>query len=131
VKLRTITATITLPTSPDVVYSALLDSKKHSTFTGSKAVIGKKIGDSFSVYDGYATGRQLELIPSKLLVQTWRASDWPAGHYSTVSFELMKRDGKTILHFQQTEIPDSEMQVDEKAWEKYYWKPLKEYFKRS
>jgi len=65
-----------------------MDSRKHARFTGGSARISRKVGGKFSVHDGYAEGRNLELIPDMKIVQTWRASDWPEGLYSNVTFEL-------------------------------------------
>ncbi len=60
---------IIFKTSPEEIYNALMDSKKHSLFTGGKAVIGKKVGDTYSSYDGYISGKNMELIPGKKIVR--------------------------------------------------------------
>jgi uncharacterized protein YndB with AHSA1/START domain len=59
------------------VYDALMSSRHHAKFTGAPASISKKEGGSFSVFGDYATGNNLELIPGKKIVQTWRADNWP------------------------------------------------------
>jgi len=72
---RTIKQSVTIKASPHVVYEALMDSKKHAAFTGGKATISRKVGGKFSVFDEYAEGENLELVPDKKIVQSWRASD--------------------------------------------------------
>src|SRR3989304_3944316 len=96
---KTIKQTATFKASPHQVYEALMDSKKHSQFTGGKASISRKVGGKFSVYDGYAEGVNLELVPDEKIVQTWRAGDWPAGHNSRVTFVIKEVKGGARLTF--------------------------------
>jgi activator of HSP90 ATPase len=125
-KTRTIRQSVTIKASPHDVYEALMDSKKHSTFTGDKAVISREVGGRFSAFDGYAEGVNLELVPDKKIVQTWRASDWPEGSYSKVTFALQAAAGGTQLTFIQTGIPEEFADDVLQGWQDYYWAPLKE-----
>ena len=103
---RTIKQSVTIKASPHDVYEALMDSKKHAKFTGGKATISRKVGGKFSAFDGYAEGVNLELVPDKKIVQSWRASDWPEGHYSKATFALKAVAGGTKLTFTQTGVPE-------------------------
>jgi activator of HSP90 ATPase len=123
---RTIKQSVTIKASPHDVYEALMDSKKHANFTGGKAIISRKIGGKFTAYDGYAGGINLELVPDKKIVQTWRASDWPEGHYSQVTFALKTIAGGTRLAFTQTDVPVEFADDVSQGWRDYYWAPLKE-----
>jgi activator of HSP90 ATPase len=113
--------------SPEEIYNALMDSKKHSLFTGGKAVIGKKAGDTFSAYDGYITGKNIELIPGKKILQTWKATDdgWPEDHYSTIEFVFKKTKEGTELQFTHTNIPTTVKANYAQGWDDYYWEPMK------
>lgn len=123
---RTIKQSVTIKTSPHVVYEALMDSKKHAAFTGGKATISRKVGGKFSVFDEYAEGENLELVPDKKIVQSWRASDWPEGQYSKVTFALEGVAGGTKLTFTQTGVPEEFSADVSQGWRDYYWAPLKE-----
>ena len=81
-KTKTIKQSVTFRAKPHDVYEALMDSDKHSRFTGGKAHISRQIGGKFSTFDGYSEGVNIELVPDKKIVQSWRAGDWPEGHYS-------------------------------------------------
>jgi activator of HSP90 ATPase len=67
----------------------------------------------------------LEIRRGKKIVQTWRASDWPADHYSTVTFVLKPVKGGTRLTFTQTGVPDNQYAGIKQGWIEYYWKPMK------
>ena len=118
---------ITFKCKPEEVYSALMDSKIHSKFTGGEAVIGKKIGDNYSAYDGYIEGENIELISGKKIVQTWRTTDdgWPDGYYSTIEFIFKKTKEGTELQFSHSDIPATVKADYVKGWEDYYWAPMK------
>ena len=123
---RSIKQAVTIKASPHAVYEALMDSKKHSEFTGGRAVISRKVGGKFTAYDGYAEGVNLELEPDKKIVQSWRASDWPEGLYSQVTFALKNAAGGTRLTFTQTGVPEEFADDVSRGWRDYYWAPLKE-----
>ena len=125
---KTIRQSVTLNTSPARVYEMLMDSKQHARLTGSRATISRKIGGRFSTFDGYAEGVNLELQPGTKIVQSWRASDWPANHYSKATFALKKVAGGTRVAFTQSGVPNSQYQSIKQGWIDYYWTPLKQLF---
>jgi activator of HSP90 ATPase len=125
VKTKTIRQTVTFKASPHDVYEALMDSWKHSEFTGGKASISRKVGGKFTAYDGYAEGTNLELVKDKKIIQTWRADDWQEGHYSNVTFELEIVKGGTKLKFTQTGVPEDQYDSIRQGWVEYYWDNMK------
>ena len=118
--------------TPDEVYKAFLSSKQHSDFTGSKATCSARKGSKFTAWDGYISGRNLELIKGKKIVQEWQTSEWPEGYGpSTLKIILKKVGGETELSFAQTNVPSSQVKEYEKGWFDSYWNPLKKYFAKS
>ena len=124
---KIIKQTVTFKKTPHEVYEMLMDAKKHTAFTGAKAKINNKVGGKFSAYDGYCDGVNLELVPDKKIVQTWRASDWPEGHYSTATYELTKVKGGTKLSFTQKDVPEDQYADIKQGWIEFYWDKMKEY----
>ena len=122
---ETIRQTATFKATPHEMYEALMDAAKHTKFTGSKAMISRVIGGKFTTFDGYSEGSNLELVPDKKIVQTWRASDWPAGHYSTVTFVLKEIEKGTKLTFTQMGVPEEQLEAVSQGWKDFYWTPLK------
>ncbi len=128
VATKTIEQTVTFNAAPHDVYEALIDSEKHSRFTGAKANISREVGGDFSAYDGALSGSILELVPDAKIVQTWRGSDegWVPGHYSTATFTLEAVDGGTRLTFVQTGVPEQSFEQISQGWQTYYWAKMKE-----
>ena len=124
-KTKTIRQSVTFKASPQEVYEMLMDSKKHSKFTGAKAKISREVGGKFTAYDGYIDGTNLELIANENIVQKWRGSDWPVGHYSIAAFELVKTSGGTKLKFMQKGVPEDQYNAISDGWFEHYWNKMK------
>ena len=125
-KTKNIRQSVTFKVGPRAIYGALMDSRKHSQFSGGKASISRKVGGKFTAYDNYIEGVNLLLEPDKKIVQSWRGSDWPEGHYSRVTFSLKGDENSTRLTFTQTGVPEQYYEDISQGWHDYYWKPLKE-----
>jgi activator of HSP90 ATPase len=122
---RNIKQSATFKASLHDVYEALMDSDKHSQFTGGKADISRETGGKFTAFDGYSEGINLELVQDRKIVQTWRAGDWPEGHYSQLTFLLENSEDGTRLTFTQTGVPEEQYEDISQGWRDYYWKPMK------
>jgi len=122
---KTIRQSVAFKASPHDVYEALMDSDKHSQFTGDKADISREVGGRFMAFGGYSEGVNIELVQDKKIVQSWRASDWLEGHYSQVTFSLKKSEDGTQLTFTQTGVPEEQYEDIYQGWWDYYWKPMK------
>ncbi len=130
---ETIRQTIIIPAHVSLVYRAFTDSKVHSEFTGAKATGGHKIAAKFTAWDGYITGKVLDLIPNKFIMQEWQTTSWPAGFGPSIlelhflPKKVAKRDVTeiTLIH---SKVPAQDAESYAKGWDEYYWQPLKEYF---
>jgi activator of HSP90 ATPase len=119
------------PATPREVYDLLMDAKLHSQIAGSKVTMSPKTGGHFRVFDGYCTGRNLELVPGNKIVQSWHfvEPNWPKEHYSTCSFLLVPSPRGTYLSFEQTGIPLEYVASLKRGWKEYYWTPMKAWAK--
>jgi activator of HSP90 ATPase len=125
-KTKTIRQSVTFKASANEVYEALMDSKKHSKITGAVVRMSREVGGKFSVYGGDIQGVNLELVPGQKIVQSWRYSDWPKGHYSKCTLSLKQVSGGTRLTFTQVGVPEQFYDDIKQGWHDYYWEPMKE-----
>jgi activator of HSP90 ATPase len=58
-KGKTIRQRVVIPATPNEVYEAFVDPKKHSKFTGSRATFDPEVGGEFTAWDGYISGNNL------------------------------------------------------------------------
>ena len=128
---ETIVVSDNFPVEYQKLYNAWLDSKEHSSFTGSKAVISKGLNRKFTAYDGYISGKNLILEPHKRIVQSWRATDFPDKHpdsFIEIVFEPKKSVTKVTL--KHSGIPEGMGKNYKKGWKDFYFKPMKEYYNK-
>ncbi len=128
IKTKSIEQSVIIKASPHEVYEAFIDSKKHSKFTESKAIISREIGGKFSIFEGDLEGKNIELVQDVKIVQSWRSNEesWPKTHYSTITIELEPVANGTLLKFTQTEVPITSYESVKDGWNEYYWEPLKQ-----
>jgi len=105
-----------------------MNAKEHSVSVGVIAKIQNKEGAKFSAHDSYVTGKNLQLIKDKLIVQSWRASDSKSDVDSTfiLLFEQMGNDG--VINMVHANVPEKHFAGVKEGWDDYYWKPWKKYF---
>jgi activator of HSP90 ATPase len=128
---KTIRHTVVINAPPKKVYAALIDEKKHAKFSGEPATISRKVGGAFACYGGYVSGINVDLVPSKRIVQAWRSKAWPAGTFSIASFAFSRQaGGKTKLAFTHVGVPAFDFKDINQGWRTFYWNPIKAYLKK-
>jgi activator of HSP90 ATPase len=127
---KTIRQKVIVAAKPVEVYEAFVDAKKHSAFTGSKATGEGKVGGKFTAWDGYISGKFLELDEGKKIVQELITTEWPEG-YPPSRFELTLRKVKdgTEVSMVHSDVPAEQAEELREGWNEFYWKPPKAYFK--
>ena len=128
---KTIKQIILIPATPEEVYDALIDEKKHAEFTGAKAKIDPKVGGKFTAWDGYIFGKNIELVKGKKIVQEWETTEWPDYPPSKAEFVLRKKGDGTELTMIHSKVPAEQAEEYKKGWTDFYWKPIKKYFKQK
>ena len=122
------TVEATIPASPADVYAAWLDGKRHGAMTGGKAKIVPKVGGAFSAWDGYISGKTLDLVPNDKIVQSWRTSEFaPRDPDSEILITLKAVPEGTLLTIAHTKIPDGHTSY-KKGWREHYFDPMTKYF---
>lgn len=121
------------------VYDALCDAKQFDhvqrlsqamqsmEVPSKEAEISAEPGGAFLLFGGYITGRQIELVPGKRIVQAWRAQSWSEGEYSIVRFELVEQDSGTKIVFDHMGFPKGQAEHLAAGWKSNYWEPLEKY----
>jgi activator of HSP90 ATPase len=119
---------VVLPATPKEVYNAWLSSNKHGQMTGGKVSIKPLNGTDFSAWDGYITGKNIELFPYKKIVQSWRTTDFEdSDPDSQIEIHLNEHGSDCELTLIHTNIPDHQPDYEE-GWKDNYFIPMKNYF---
>ena len=117
--------------TPEKVFKSWLSSKEHSAMTGSPAQVEPRVGGTFTAWDGYITGKTLELKPYSRIVQAWRTGEFTeADPDSSLIIELEAAGDGTRLTLTHSNIPAGQAESYKAGWEEWYFTPMKEFFKR-
>ena len=114
---------------PVQVYDAYVNPTKHAEFTGAAATGKAEVGAEYTAWDGYISGKHIELVPARKIVGEWKTAEWPEG-YPPSRLELtLAVDGEgtelTMIH---SEVPALQAGAYRQGWVDYYWEPMRKYF---
>ncbi len=119
---------ITFKAKPERLYEALTDQSQFGQATGGAPTeISRDAGGAFSCFGGMVTGRNIELVPGKRIVQAWRAKSWPEGVYSLARFEIRANGAESLLVFDHSGFPDDQRTHLDAGWHSNYWEPLRKH----
>jgi len=114
---------------PHEVYDALVDPRKHTAFTGSKATGQARVGAKFTAWDGYISGKYLVLEPGRRLVQEWMTTGWPDGAPpSHLEWTFAPKGDGTDVTMVHSQVPAEQAESYRQGSIDYYWDTLKQYF---
>src|SRR5260370_2855994 len=115
------------------VYTAWLDAREHTAFTGGgEAIVEPWTGGRFIAWDGYIHGILLGLEAGKRIVQTWRTSEFsPEMRDSRLVIEFEGTRAGTRVRVRHSDLPPSQVKRYEKGWMEHYLKPLAKYFAKG
>ncbi len=128
---KTIEQAVTFRTTPERLYRLYLSSRQHAAACGGwgKAKIEARVGGRMAMAP-HITGKFLSLVPGKLIVQTWRGSDWKRSElHSVLILTFARRQGACRLTMVHANVPDAHARSITKGWFTYYWQPWKKYLR--
>lgn len=107
-------------------------------FTRAPCQLEPHSGGKFTMFNGMIDGVFKELVnflnaairltqrfiyclqvPFEKILMTWRMKSYPHGHYSDVILRFEQNDDCTMLHLEQSQIPESHFENTEDGWKRY------------
>src|SRR5271163_2938873 len=111
---------VVLPSSAAKLYAAYLDSREHSRFTGAPAKVSGKVG------------RNLLLVPNRMIVQAWRATHWPRTDADSILIlRFSEAAGGARIDLVHVNVPEHDHKGVTKGWSSYYWVPWRAYLRKG
>ena len=115
-----------IPAEPIEVFTALTNSFTIELWTGYKAVMDSNVDTEFSLWEGDITGKNLEIIDNKKIVQEWYFSGKTEKSIVTINlFENKKGTQVELIH---KNIPDEDYENITEGWNEYYFGAIKSFF---
>jgi len=127
---QTLRQEITFSAPPGMLFGIYMASKAHAEATGAKASISHRAGGTFMAHAGHIRGRNLAIVRDRLIVQTWRGSNWKEDDLDSILVLRFSKAGTggrvSMVH---VNVPDAHAKSINRGWHQYYWKPWKAYLK--
>jgi activator of HSP90 ATPase len=112
-------------TTAEELFDIFLNADKHSAIHGgAKAKISKKEGDAFSLLNGNLIGKNLMIVPNRMIVQSWRGNVWKSTDLDSVlSLIFSDVKGGAQIEMVHAFTPSQFTEL----WDEVYWQPLRRY----
>jgi activator of HSP90 ATPase len=119
---------VVLPASAEKLFEMFINPLTHQAITGAAVEIGDKRGAKFKAFDGALTGMILEVIKPRLIVQSWRSTNFMTEDLDSTLILFFTSEGDEgridLIHL---DVPDQDYDGVNQGWEKYYWTPWRTY----
>jgi activator of HSP90 ATPase len=118
--------------SPATLFEMYVDSRKHSEATGAPAKVSRKPGAAFSAFAGALRGKNLLIVPNKMIVQAWRSSAFKKSDADSVLIlTFSKTPSGTRVDLVHANVPEQDHQGVTEGWGKHYWEPWRAYLAKT
>ena len=129
---RTITLAVVLPRAASRLYAMYLSPREHSAFTGAPVSIGAHAGAPFEAFGGALTGTILQVVPNRLIVQSWRSTQFARRDLdSTLILSFWPDPAGGRIELTHVNVADTDFAGVSEGWSKYYWLPWRAYLEKS
>lgn len=115
-----------IPATPEEVFIALTNPFTIELWSGYPAIMSIEPGSEFSLWDGDISGRNIEIIENKKIVQEWFFGDQE--NPSIVNLLLNEHKKGTQVELSHTNIPDDDYKNITIGWNEYYFKAIIDFF---
>lgn len=124
--MKTFKKQFKIQAEPSDVYSALTNPMTIELWTGYPAEMSEEPGSEFSLWEGDITGKNIEFIRDKRVVQEWYFGDQP--EKSIVTITIQKDKGDSLVTVEHTNIPDDDFDDIANGWREYYFGAINTFF---
>ena len=129
---KTIQQSVKFSVPPDRLFGIYMNSRKHAAAINSTVSVQRKVGGRFAAFDGVLRGTILAIVPGRMIVQSWRGSDWRKSELDsilTLTFEKAGRGARLgLVH---ANIPDRRAASIQRGWHSHYWRPWRAYLRKA
>ncbi len=116
--MKTFKKTFRINAEPSDIYSAITNSRTIELWSGYPAQMEAEPGSEFSLWEGDITGKNLEFVQDKKVVQELYFGD--QSEKSIVTITILPDRENSVVTVEHTNIPDEEFEAIAEGWREYY-----------
>jgi activator of HSP90 ATPase len=124
--MKTFKKTFRINAEPSDVYSAITNPFTIELWSGYPAQMSTEPGSEFSLWEGDITGKNIEFIQDKKVVQEWYFGEQSEKSLVVISITPDRENSQvTVEH---SNIPDEEFDGISEGWREYYFDAIVRFF---
>ena len=112
--------------TPEEIYLALTNPLTLQLWTGANAVMNTEPESEFSLWDESISGKNIEFVENKKIVQQWYFGDQTEESIVTITLHPDKKG--TSIELRHTNIPNSDYEDMVEGWNDSYFGALQEFY---
>ena len=112
--------------TPEEVYNALTNEATIQLWSGEEAIMPSNTGEEFSLWGGSITGKNIELVPGKKIVQEWYFGEQELPSIVTIILHPGKKG--TSAELRHTNIPDEDLENISEGWDENYFGSIIDFY---
>lgn len=118
--------TFNINAEPSDIYAALTNPYTIELWSGYPAQMVSEPGEEFSMWDGDITGKILELVTDKKVIQEWYFGERDTK--SVVTITITPSRGGSVVVVEHTNIPDEDFDNITEGWNEYYMGAIRRFY---
>ena len=111
---------------PSDIYSAITNAYTIELWSGYPAQMTTEPGSEFSLWDGDITGKNLEFVQGKKVVQEWYFGE--QHEKSIVTITISPDRENSIVTVEHSNIPDEDFNGIAEGWREHYFDAISTFF---
>ena len=129
---RTVTLAVDLPAPPARLYTMYLSPTLHAAITGAPVQIAARAGAPFRAFGGALTGTILQAIPRRLIVQSWRSTEFGKRDIdSTLVLSFSAAGTGDRIELTHVNVAEGDFAGVSEGWSRYYFVPWRAYLQHK
>jgi activator of HSP90 ATPase len=116
--MKTFKKTFKINAEPSDIYSAVTNPITIELWSGYPAQMSTEPGTEFSLWEGDITGRNIEFVQDKKVVQEWNFGDQT--EKSVVTITIVPDRENSLVNVEHTNIPDEDYTDIAEGWREFY-----------
>jgi activator of HSP90 ATPase len=116
--MKTFKKTFKINAEPSDVYSAITNPYTIELWSGYPALMSTEPGSEFSLWEGDITGRNIEFVQDKKIIQEWYFGDQQ--EKSIVTITIASDRENSVVTVEHSNIPDEDFNDIAEGWREYY-----------
>jgi uncharacterized protein YndB with AHSA1/START domain len=121
---KTLSLAFDLPAPPARLYRMYLNPRQHAAMTGAPVKIAARAGARFIAFGGALSGTILQLVPNRLIVQSWRSTHFGKRDIdSTLILAFLPHGKGGRIELTHANVAERDFGDVAEGWWKYYFVP--------